>query len=58
MGLPRLERKNRRSGCSKRPHSTPYSDHHIGDGRRILAAACKTKAEGTVSERIYGKRPA
>jgi DNA ligase D-like protein (predicted ligase) len=56
MGLPLLERKKRLQRLLKGvPAAIQYSDHHIGDGKRIFAAACKAKAEGIVSKRIDAK---
>jgi DNA ligase D-like protein (predicted ligase) len=34
------------------PSAIQFSDHHIGDGKRFLTAACGAKAEGIVSKRI------
>jgi ATP-dependent DNA ligase len=48
-----LERKDALHKLLKRPpRSVEYSDHHIGDGKRFLDAACAAKAEGIVSKRI------
>jgi DNA ligase D-like protein (predicted ligase) len=51
--LPLLERKERlRKLLRRMPSRIQYSDHHIGDGKRFLEAACGAKAEGIVSKRI------
>jgi DNA ligase D-like protein (predicted ligase) len=51
--LPLLERKERLQKLLKGIRSgTQYSDHHIGDGKRFLKAACGAKAEGIVSKRL------
>jgi bifunctional non-homologous end joining protein LigD len=56
MDLPLLERRDRLQRLLKKvPAALQYSDHHIGDGKRILAAACNAKAEGIVSKRIDAK---
>jgi bifunctional non-homologous end joining protein LigD len=50
---PLLERKERlRLLLEGAPAAVHYSDHHIGDGRRFLEAACAAKAEGIVSKRV------
>jgi bifunctional non-homologous end joining protein LigD len=54
--LPLLELKNRLQRLlTKAPAAIQYSDHHIGDGKRIFAAACKARAKGIVSKRIDAK---
>lgn len=48
-----LERKETLKKLLKRPpRSVRYSDHHIGEGKRFLDAACGAKAEGIVSKRV------
>jgi ATP-dependent DNA ligase len=48
-----LDRKERfRKLLKGMPQSIEYSDHHLGDGKRFLDAACGAKAEGIVSKRI------
>jgi DNA ligase D-like protein (predicted ligase) len=50
---PLLERKERLRGLLKgAPSSIQFSDHHIGNGKPFLDAACKAAAEGIVSKRI------
>ncbi len=56
MGLPLLKRKKRLQLLLEGvPASLQYSDHHIGDGKRVFSAACKAKAEGIVSKRVDAK---
>jgi DNA ligase D-like protein (predicted ligase) len=56
MGVPLLGRKKRLQLLLMGvPVAIQYSDHHIGDGKRIFSAACKAKAEGIVSKRIDAK---
>jgi DNA ligase D-like protein (predicted ligase) len=53
MAAPLLDRKGRLQALLKgAPTSIQYSGHHIGDGPRILDAACKAKAEGIISKRV------
>jgi bifunctional non-homologous end joining protein LigD len=53
MTKPLLERKKQLGSLLKKaPAGIRYSDHHIGDGARVLQAACTAKAEGIVSKRI------
>jgi DNA ligase D-like protein (predicted ligase) len=50
---PLLDRKGRLQALLKgAPQSIQYSGHHIGDGKRILDAACRAKAEGIISKRV------
>jgi ATP-dependent DNA ligase len=50
---PLLERKERLKGVLEgAPRSIQYCDPHISDGQRFLQAACRAKAEGTVSKRV------
>jgi ATP-dependent DNA ligase len=50
---PLLDRKARLQALLKdAPVSIQYSGHHIGDGKRILDAACRAKAEGIISKRV------
>jgi len=50
---PLLDRKGRLEALLKgAPQSIQYSGHHIGDGKRILDAACGAKAEGIISKRV------
>jgi bifunctional non-homologous end joining protein LigD len=50
---PLLDRKGRLQALLKdTPQSIQYSGHHIGDGKRILDAACRAKAEGIISKRV------
>jgi DNA ligase D-like protein (predicted ligase) len=50
---PLLDRKGRLQSLLKgAPQSIQYSGHHIGDGTRILDAACRAKAEGIISKRV------
>jgi DNA ligase D-like protein (predicted ligase) len=50
---PLLDRKGRLQALLKEaPASIQYSGHHIGDGKRILDAACRAKAEGIISKRV------
>jgi DNA ligase D-like protein (predicted ligase) len=50
---PLLERKKALKRMLKEAtRSVQFSDHHIGDGKRFLDAACGAKAEGIVSKRI------
>jgi len=50
---PLLDRKGRLQSLLKgAPQSIQYSGHHIGDGNRILDAACRAKAEGIISKRV------
>ncbi|HWI27243.1 MAG TPA: non-homologous end-joining DNA ligase, partial [Stellaceae bacterium] len=52
-GAPLLDRKSRLEALLKAsPQTIQYSGHHIGDGKRILDAACGAKAEGIVSKRV------
>jgi DNA ligase D-like protein (predicted ligase) len=53
LGTPLVERKERLEAVFEGA-SQPirYSDHHIGDGKRFLEAACGAKAEGIVSKRL------
>jgi len=52
-GSPLLDRKGRLQSLLKgAPQSIQYSGHHIGDGKRILDAACRAKAEGINSKRV------
>jgi bifunctional non-homologous end joining protein LigD len=50
---PLLDRKGRLQALLKQA-SAPiqYSGHHIGDGKRILDAACRANAEGIISKRV------
>jgi DNA ligase D-like protein (predicted ligase) len=53
MGAPLLERKERLQALlADTPQGVQYSDHHIGDGKRFLEAACTAKAEGIISKRV------
>lgn len=53
MAAPLVERKERlRALLESVPRSVQYSHHHIGDGKRVLDAACAAKAEGIISKRI------
>jgi DNA ligase D-like protein (predicted ligase) len=48
-----LDRKERLRSLLKGVRSRiQYSDHHIGDGKRFLDAACGAKAEGIISKRV------
>jgi bifunctional non-homologous end joining protein LigD len=50
---PLLDRKGRLQALLKQaPPSIQYSGHHVGDGKRILDAACRAKAEGIISKRV------
>jgi bifunctional non-homologous end joining protein LigD len=52
MAVPLVERKERlRALLEGAPRSIQYSHHHIGDGKRVLDAACAAKAEGIISKR-------
>jgi DNA ligase D-like protein (predicted ligase) len=52
MAASLVERKERlRALLETAPRSIQYSHHHIGDGKRVLDAACAAKAEGVISKR-------
>jgi DNA ligase D-like protein (predicted ligase) len=51
--LPSRERKRRlRNLLGKAPRQIQYSDHIVGGGARVFAAACAKRAEGIVSKRL------
>jgi len=51
--LPLLERKERLQKLLKGTRSRiHYSDHHLGDGKRFLEAACGARTEGIISKRV------
>jgi DNA ligase D-like protein (predicted ligase) len=53
MPAPLLDRKGRLQALLKDgPTFIQYSAHHIGDGKRVLDAACGAKAEGIISKRV------
>jgi len=49
---PLIERKERlRALLGRAPRPIQYSHHHVGDGKRVLDAACAARAEGIISKR-------